>query len=109
MAAKDACLPDIVALALPLLFYFHEFVLLVAIIYRTLSLAKIANLKVNTLGKLMNNLLKDRLAYAIPNFFECRIEEGDFVLDIFKLILIAFEAKFFQVKQDFLCCDCKGL
>jgi hypothetical protein len=48
----------------------------------------------NTLGKLMNNLLKDRLAHAIPYFFESWIEKSDFILDIFKLIFITFEAEF---------------
>jgi hypothetical protein len=109
MTAEYACFPDIAALASPLLFYFSEFVLLASIIHRTFSLLKMTYLKVNTLGKLMNNLLKDRFAYAIPDFLESRIEEGDFVLDIFKLILITFETKFFQVKQDLLRCDCEGL
>jgi hypothetical protein len=109
MTAEYACFLDIVALALPLLFYFREFVLLASIIHRTFSLLKMTNLKVNTLGELMNDLLKDRLAYAIPNFLESWIEEGDFVLDIFKLIFITFQAKFFQVKQDLLRCDCEGL
>jgi hypothetical protein len=91
MAAEDACFPDIVALTSPLFFHFREFVLLASIIHRTFSLLKMTNLKVNTLGELMNNLLKDRLAYTIPDFLESWIEEGDFVLDIFILILITFE------------------
>jgi hypothetical protein len=94
MTAEDACFPDIVALASPLFFHFREFVLFASIIYRTLSLIKIGYLKMNTLGELMNDLLKDRFAYTIPNFLESWIEEGDFILDIFKLILITFQAKF---------------
>jgi hypothetical protein len=109
MTAEYACFLDIVALALPLLFYFREFVLLASIIHRTFSLLKMTNLKVNTLGELMNNLLKDRLAHTIPDFLESWIEESYFILDIFKLILITFQSKFLQVKQDFLRCDCEGL
>jgi hypothetical protein len=91
MAAEDACFPDIVALTSPLFFHLREFVLFASIIHGTLSFIIIGYLKMNTLGELMNNLLKDRLAYTIPDFLESWIEESDFVLDIFKLILITFE------------------
>jgi hypothetical protein len=91
VAAEYPCFLDIVALASPLFFHFREFVLLTSIIHGTLSFIIIGYLKMNTLGELMNNLLKDRLAYTIPDFLESWIEESDFVLDIFKLILITFE------------------
>lgn len=109
MTAKDACLLNVAAIALPRLQDFGHIKIFTVLLNDVSTCLSLFYLMMNTLGELRDYLFENGLANKIPDFLKLRVKKNIFILDSFQLILKTLQAKFFKIEKNFLDCNSEGL
>jgi hypothetical protein len=92
MAAKDACLLNIVAVASPRFLNFGQLKIFIAFLDDASAFLSRFYWMMNALGELHNYLFEDWFANKIPDFLQLGIEKCGLVLGSFQLIFKALKA-----------------